>query len=149
MDLNHPKARSSFGAEGIVMGQTALPEDPMENTTGSRYLRLTNECPKQGIVLQLEEPQLVESRFKGDGGTLKKEYHWPCIQWTPEPVEKVLNESSPGFCTALKKATNANPYRIPLQIKWVKSNISGGRQQKDWSIRILKQEDIKAIFAEG
>jgi len=126
------------------MPQTALPDDPMEMTQGSRFLRLTNECPKQGVVLVLEEPTIVKNDKFG-----KDEYQWPCVQYMPQPIEKTMTESSPGFCVALKKATGGKPYRIPLQIRWVKTVISGGRQVREWSIKVLESKDIPQIFAEG
>jgi len=133
----------------MVMGQTQLPDDPMENTSGSRFLRLSHECPKQGIVVSLEKPSISDSRFKTDDGAVKKEYQWPCTIYLPNPVEKILTESSPGFCGALKKATNGQPYGKIILIKWIKAPNSRGQATREWTIREINEADIARIFAEG
>ena len=121
--------------------QVGLPTDPMENVGGSRYLRLTNDCPPQGVILSLEKPSVVHNdKFAKD------EYQCPITHYTPVPIEKTLTESSPGFCTALKAATKGEPYGKVLQIRWTKTQIKGGRQVRDWNIREISEADVKQIF---
>jgi len=124
--------------------QTGLPDNWDENTGSSRYLRLTNDCPKEGVIVVLEKPSKIHNdKFDKD------EYQWPCIHYTPVPIEKTLTESSPGFCAALKKINNGQPFGLPIQIKWVKSSMSGGRTVREWSVKALAEADIARIFAEG
>lgn len=119
-----------------------LPADPMEHMGGTRFLRLSNECPPQGVILQLARPPevVVNTKFGQ-----KQEYQWPCVQFTPEGFDRILIESSKGFCTALKSATEGKPYGKLLQIKWRKEKYSG-KDIRAWSIRIVQENDIKEIF---
>ena len=126
--------------------QVGLPTDPMENVGGSRYLRLSNECPKEGVILSLERPTIMDSKFTDKTGNPKKEYQWPCTQFMPMPVDKTLVESSPHFCTALKKATKGEPYGKVLQIQWTKEYPKGGNPIRVWSIREISEADVKQIF---
>lgn len=121
--------------------QGALPIDPMDHVRGSNYLRLTNECPKEGVFLILSPPKVIHNdKFDKD------EYQWPIIHYTPHPVEKTLTETSPGFCSALKASTQGNPYGKVLRIYWKKVDYHG-RPSKDWSIKIAAEADIKEAFA--
>lgn len=126
------------------MTQTALPEDPFDNVGGSRYLRLTNDCPKNGVIIQVHSVE-KQHNDKFD----KDEYHWFVTQYMPAPVEKTMTESSPGFCSALKAALNGDYKGKVAQIKWTHTSISRGRTQKDWSIKQLVEADISRIFSEG
>lgn len=124
--------------------QTALPEDPLDNVSGGRFLRLTNDCPKEGVFVILSKPTVVHNeKFAKD------EYQWPVMHFTPHPVEKTMTESSPGFCDALKKTTKGEPYGKVLRIHWMKTAMSGGRQIREWSIKLADESDIKAAFAQG
>ena len=125
-----------------MMSQVGLPEDPLDNIGGSRYLRLTNDCPPEGVIVEIHSVAKVHNdKFDRD------EYQWTITHFTPTPIDKTMTESSPGFCTALAKATNKDYKGKPLQIRWVKSSISRGRTQKDWSVKVLTEADVKAIFA--
>ena len=111
-----------------------LADDPMDNIGGTRYLRLSNDCPPNGVVLELSKPKVVfNDKFGG-----KDEYQWPCIHYTPEGFDKILTESSKGFCTALKNATGGAPYGKLLQIKWRKTKYNGNGMKDDKMLRMRK-----------
>lgn len=122
------------------MAQTSLPDDPLDNVGGSSYLRLTNDCPPNGILMQIHSVGKVHNeKFDRD------EYNWTITHFTPAPIDKTMTESSPGFCTALKTATKGNYRSAIVLVKWVKTPMSGGRTRKDWSIRLASEEDVKKM----
>lgn len=121
-----------------------LPEDPFEGVKSSSFLRLSNECPKEGIVVQFLSfpPKIVENKTFGD----KAEYHWDVaeVSWNGG-FQKTLVESSNGFRASLKAACNGTP---PTQrffmIRWKKENISKGRQQKVWTIKEMNSDEANS-----
>ena len=120
-----------------------LPDSPFDNTReGSDYLRLTNDCPPNGVLLQIQGVQKVmNDKFE------KEEYNWSIIHFTPEPREKILTESSKGFCTAISKiATDMDELAMKiLLVKWTKDEISRGRTIKYWNIKEATPDDLKDI----
>lgn len=88
----------------------------------------------------LGKPEVVHNEKFG-----KDEYQWPVTHFTPDPIVKTMTESSPGFCSALKKATNGQPYNKVLKIRWSKVDYRG-RQIREWSITLATEADVKAAF---
>ena len=128
--------------------QDILPEDPFSDV-GSQYLRLSNECPPLGVVVQFTGPPTVEdSNFSDDDGNMKKEYHWPVIEFKPEPYNRTITESSVGFRSALKAASNGSPYGKVYQVRWILKR-GKGRQFKEWSIRQVDEKMVQDIFFPG
>ena len=123
---------------------TELPDNPFENIReGSDYLRLTNDCPENGIVLQIRGCEKVANERFG-----KEEYQWDAVQYTPHPYEKILTESSKGFCTAISRISkdmNELKKKV-LHIKWTHQEISRGRQVKNWIIKEVNESDIPGLF---
>lgn len=125
------------------MAQQSLDADPFANVgNGVRYLRLTNDCPKEGYVVRFESAPEIQHNDVFD----KDEYHWPITQWTPAPLTKIITESSIGFRASLKQATAGNPYGKILQITWRKVPGTKGKVIKEWSIVEVRLDDIPQIF---
>lgn len=129
-----------------------LSDDPFENARdGTGFLRLTNECPPNGVVIRiLDFSKVSNSRF--DQNDPKDEYNWKITHFTPEPHEKTLTESSKGFCTALKKLGYGSVKDMiaagpVLHITWIKTPISKNRTMKEWTIKKVQPDDIPKIFS--
>ena len=120
-----------------------LPDSPFDNTReGSDYLRLTNDCPPNGVLLQIRGVQKVmNDKFH------KEEYNWSIIHFMPDPREKILTESSKGFCTALSKISKDMDElaKKVLLVKWTKDELSGGRTIKYWNIKEASPDDLRDL----
>lgn len=128
-----------------------LPEDPFdERRLGGLYLRLTNECPPEGIRLVLvEAPKIVENdRFKDKSGKAKQEYHWPIYQYLEgwQPIDKILVESRPAFrravVGAMDKTKGETPYGIPLRVRWVKEKKNANQERSVFIVSKISPEEI-------
>ena len=123
-----------------------LPEDPFENLReGKPFLRLSNDCPPGGVVIQIDEVKKTTNPRFND----REEYHWEVTHYTPTPIEKVCTESSKGFCTALAHAgvKMSNLGEQQLHVKWTKEEL-GSRTIKYWDIKVIENEQqLKDIFS--
>jgi len=120
-----------------------LPENPLDNQrSGNMFLRLSNECPEKGIVIQIHGFELSTNQ-KG-----KPEYHWDVTHFTPRPIKKIVTESSPGFCTALSQVSSdlEEIYKKVLHIHWQHESIGGSRSMKVWTIKEVSKDDLKELF---
>lgn len=122
-----------------------LPDDPFDNRReGTNFLRLTNECPEKGLIVRIESFKKVHNdKFKKD------EYHWGVTHFTPHPIEKIITESSKGFCTALSGLGLGSAKDLigkVIKIHWITEQISNSKSMKVWNIKLVEKDDLKNVF---
>lgn len=123
----------------------ALNEDPFAEVKTNSFLRLSNDCPEKGLVIQFLSypPKVVENKTFGD----KQEYHWEVALLEKDGgYSKTLVETSNSFRSALKIALGKelNPTGRFFHIRWKHEAISRGRTAKAWIIREMTSEAAMA-----
>jgi len=120
----------------------ALNEDPFAEVKTNSFLRLSNDCPEKGVLVQFLSfpPKIVKNTTFGD----KEEYHWEVALVEKDGgYQKTLVESSSAFRAALKTALGKelNPTMRFFLIRWRHEAISKGRTAKAWIIKELSGDE--------
>ena len=130
------------------MTDKELLEDPFEGVEHKRIVRMTNDCPELGYVMEFKEKPALKSNELFGG---KQEYHWPVVffDWSVRDwIPATCIESSESFRAALKQVSSGAPWGKVYHIRYVKREISRGGTVKDWVISQFSKEDVVRVLQE-
>jgi len=132
-----------LSVRGIYM--EPLNVDPFAEVKSNSFLRLSNDCPERGVLIQFLSfpPKVIKNLTFGE----KEEYHWEVALIEKDGgYQKTMVETSSAFRAALKTACgkDLNPTQRFFLIRWKHEAISKGRTAKAWIIKELNGNEANA-----